>query len=634
MEQGSGPWDSKGGHTREAIYRHVLDARPPTAHLPPELRERILSFSAPEDVVFGIRLSCKEWGLCHRDPVYSTAHFSRPLPGHVVDTAWCLEGAQEAMQQLTLRQKLLTLSTAAASGCEANVDFAWQLLQPHVFPELLRTDHYRHIVRGVRPPETDLGSAAVASGLAHLLPSLAQRCPVLLNPARTLEAAARHCDLAGLQAAWEAVGQRLESFIPEGFAAAQSPWHRMTCAAASSESSDAIAKMDWVLDKAGLFNRQTVLRVDVCGAATASGDLARLAWLRGMRYPWGTAAVLASVVRHADLGFIQRLEQEGGYLPPAEEAGAWASDVVLCEAAGSPRDSAAKLLWLAGRGVALGSRKAMRAAAACGNVEAVQLLGGQLEQEPAGEAGEAAAILEAAVSSGSVPVAAWLPPDGYPWSHGCFEAAFRGGPGNLAMVRWLLQEGCPWGHLCIEDVISDWPADTPADSEALAEAVRLLVEAGVPAEQGTPVTCLAAAAQRQPSSALLALQELFPAAALDVSHCLQAAASGCGALLEALVGMGVCDKHRGSIEAVMYADAARNGDRGTLACLQRLGLPLGKGVLAAAIQQRAPVPALQWLVEQGAPRAGAEEAVLGVPYPLREEVEAWLQGLPGPSGDQ
>ncbi len=56
----------------------------------------------------------------------------------------------------------------------------------------------------------DVGSAAVASGLARRLPSLAQRCTGLLDPVRTMEAAAIHCDLAGLQAEWEVVGQRLQ----------------------------------------------------------------------------------------------------------------------------------------------------------------------------------------------------------------------------------------------------------------------------------------------------------------------------------------------------------------------------------------------------------------------------------------
>ncbi len=342
-----------------------------------------------------------------------------------------MEGAQAAMKQLTFHQKLMVLSTAASSGCEANVQFAWQLLQPHVFPELLRTECYQtrlDLYSGQRP---DLGSAAALSGLAHLLPSLAPRCSGLLNPGRTMEAAARHCDLAGLHAAWGAVGQRVQSFNQEGRATAQGTWQRLACAAAESETSDALATLDWVLQAAGRY-RRTVLHADVCGAAAALGDLARLAWMRDRGFPWGTPAVLVEVVRHAGLGFVQRLEQEGGYLPPAEDAGAWASEGVVAAAA-SQRDGVGKLQWLAGRGAAW---QAWLAAVGCGNLEAVQLLAGQQGQEPAKGEGGAAAILAPAVSSGSVPLVTWLRQVGYPWCQRCFEFAFW--RGDLPMMQWLL----------------------------------------------------------------------------------------------------------------------------------------------------------------------------------------------------
>ncbi len=123
-----------------------------------------------------------------------------------INSGVVLEGAAAALQHLPFRCKLKTLSRAAESGCEANVELAWQLLQPHVFPELLQTSHYNDFSH----PARDVGSAAVSSGLAHLLPSLEQRCPGLLDPGRTLEAAARQCDLAGLQAAWGLLGRRLQ----------------------------------------------------------------------------------------------------------------------------------------------------------------------------------------------------------------------------------------------------------------------------------------------------------------------------------------------------------------------------------------------------------------------------------------
>ncbi len=54
----------------------------------------------------------------------------------------------------------------------------------------------------------------MVSGLAHLLPSLEQRCPGLLEPQRTLEAAARQGDLAGLQVAWGLLRLRLPEALP------------------------------------------------------------------------------------------------------------------------------------------------------------------------------------------------------------------------------------------------------------------------------------------------------------------------------------------------------------------------------------------------------------------------------------
>ncbi len=623
-------------HTKGAMNgTQVLEGRPPTAHLPPELRQRIVSLLAPHDVAFGLRLSCREEGVCYREPVYRTASLSQPVPGHVVDTAWCLGGAQAAMKQLTLYQKLMTLSTAAASGREANVEFAWRLLQPHVFPELLRTEGYwTRLTQWYRLGRLgqwpDLGCAAVASGLAHLLPSLAQRCPALLDPARTLEAAARHCDLAGLQAAWGALGPQLQSSIRKNLPAAWDTWYRVMRAAATSEAPDVTAKMGWVV---GMAKRHRVglaaSHSDVYGGAAASGDLSRLAWLRDSDFPLCTVEMLEAVVRDADLVFIHRLEQEGGYLPPAEEAETWTSERVVAAAAASTRDSATKLRWLAGRGAALGSRKALRAAARSGNLEAVQLLAGQGGQEPAGREGEAGAVLDAAVRSGSIPVAAWLRQAGYPWGYGCFDAAFR--RGDLPMVRWLLEASCPRGRYSIEDAVGTWPADTPADSGRLVDVLRLLAAAGWRAWPG----CLAAAAERQPDQVLVALRELLaPAAQPDFrSSGFLAAASGCEATLEALVGMSeLQDEHGAGLEAAKrrYVDAAANGDRASLECLVRLGVPLGEGVLAAAIQQQAPVPALQWLVEQGAPRGGAEEALVGAPPQRREEVEALLRGLPEP----
>lgn len=84
-----------------------------------------------------------------------------------------------------------------------------------------------------------------------------------------------------------------------------------------------------------------------------------------------------------------------------------------------------------------------------------------------------------------------------------------------------------------------------------------------------------------------------------------------------------------------YASAAQNGDRGTLTCLYRLGVPMGEGVLAAAIKAGAPLPALRWLVGHGASTqsALAPRTLSGVciryTLDMERQVVAWLLGLNG-----
>lgn len=77
-----------------------------------------------------------------------------------------------------------------------------------------------------------------------------------------------------------------------------------------------------------------------------------------------------------------------------------------------------------------------------------------------------------------------------------------------------------------------------------------------------------------------------------------------------------------------------NGDRGTLACLHRLGVPMGDGVLAAAVESIAPLPALRWLGGHGpSTQLAVASAMLNSPgsHFLRnlvgQEVKAWLQGF-------
>ncbi len=674
----------------------------PVVELPPELLQRTASLLPPNDLALGWRLTCKEAARRFNEPHQRTVHMSRPLPGHAATSPLCMAAAESALRQLTFRRKLLVLSTAACSGCEANVGFAWRLLQPHVFPELLRTDHYGELLRREPPvvvsmqlgagagdgtgtcsaefdryKVTDVGSAAVASGLSHMLPFLEQRCPGLLNPGATLEAAAHHCDLQGLQAAWELVKERppssLTAHIPSQPGAFVFPhitcqkqlqelWWRVMAAAACSSTPDAIAKMAWVL---GTKPRADVKLIgpeeNLCGAAAASGDMSRVRWLRERGFPWCTGEVLQAVVHHADLSIIQQLEQEGGCLPPPPGHGGSSSsssssikDAVFT-AAGASRDAVGKLRWLADRyGAALVQADAVEDAAWLGNLEPVQFLlehcrGQGASPEGAapadGAGGEAAALPAAAlgyaVGSGSVPTASWLHhAAGYPLHAMFYLAACANG--DLPMVRWLLDAGCRRHWLGLGNIVHVWPSGVAADGERLVEAVRLLAAAGWPAKgRACDHPLLMAARGGQPWSVLCMLRELLPLEyrEIGIETAREAAATGCEAALEGLVGLGVCKAYGVNLQVTWYAVAARNGDLGALSCLRRLGVPLRERVVAAAVSVGVPVPSLRWLLDQGATWSSLEErealeglrtmpAYGGVHrHQAAGEVRAWLQGL-------
>ncbi len=109
-----------------------------------------------------------------------------------------------------------------------------------------------------------------------------------------------------------------------------------------------------------------------------------------------------------------------------------------------------------------------------------------------------------------------------------------------------------------------------------------------------------------------------------------AAGFGCEALLEWLA-----EHHPGCLADQLFADSpyvvpAVNGDRGTLTALRRLGVSWGAtDVVVRAVRRGCPVPALRWLVEQGAPAGGARamEAAVAGSGCYRSKERAWLRGL-------
>ncbi len=160
--------------------------------VPRDLLFRILALLAPNDLALSGRLACKDAAQHFQRPQHCTAFLGQPLPSHVsalvssslssVPTpttaatatesfpdasSWFLTSTEEALRQLTFRRKLLLLSRATASGCEANVELACQLLQPHVFPEVLQSNFCHTVLQRGRSPQDpapDVGSVAVPLG--------------------------------------------------------------------------------------------------------------------------------------------------------------------------------------------------------------------------------------------------------------------------------------------------------------------------------------------------------------------------------------------------------------------------------------------------------------------------------------
>ncbi len=650
-------------------------AAPIVPRLLPDLLLYILSQLPPNERNLYARSSCKEFAeLCGMltPPLVLLSKELPEIPNGSILAAY--------MRNWPLRHQVRALVAAVKSGIEGNVRVVMQALEPRLFPELLQSTHYGsllqlHIGEALRlsterNPVPDVGSAAVVSGLVRLLPYLEQRCPGLLDPGSTLEAAARCCDLSGLQAVWELLGQRLLSSLQHDEPTLQEPiddlhevWRHMLAAAAGSPTPDAMAKMQWVMQTGQPRSRTPMVHAVIWGAAAGSGDMARLQWLRGQGCPWDTRCAVQSVLKHVDLPFLSSMES-AGHLPPASHP-SWAD--VAPAAAGSRKDSTGKLQWLAARGVVVGTWRAAEEAAECGNLAALQLLMPLWMQADLDHGRRVRRVSIAAAGSGHVPTAAWLTQQmGMPVvAQQLYDACYCG---DLPMVRWLLEAGHPADYLIPAHTVDLWPNRNPADGQHLLGVMQLQAEALGP-QALTKRAWEAAVHKGYPWPVLKVLQELVPAGAWDVpvpfEVSMGAAATGCEAVVEALVGLGALEGRQGADVAVAwYAGAAKNGDRGMLDCLVRLGVPRGEGVLAAAAQAGAPLPALRWLVEelgvplgegvlaaavragaplptlrwlveeQGAPVLAAE--VLGVLDNLEEyyrrvqergQVEEWLHGL-------
>ncbi len=548
--------------------------------VPPELITAVLSRLPPNEVALSVRRTCRAAAQHFAEEHHRTAAIGQPLPPHAA-SGTLGEEAEAAFRGLTFQHKLRTLSVAAASGSVTNLEVAWRLLHPCVFPELLTTDYY---LERLRQEDLDIsldaGTAAARSANMSALSWLLDRCPGLVNRSRSLEAAARHCPLPQLQEAWGLLSSADSSLSLND---------AVLGAAAESPTPDAVAKMEWLLQQGGCS-----LTPGTATAAARSGDLARLKWLQGRGCPFDNWGVLEAALRHADVLVAEWLVDEAGCpFPGRHVAGCLVS-------AAAASGSVAKLRWLQARGVLPEGPNGMLLApvAMAGQLDALRFV----HQQGRDMIVDSIAI-GLAVRSGDVGSVAYLLGAGCPVGEDVVYGWYiTGCKGGLAMLRWLLDKArVSASGLSVRNVIESWPRTTPADSRQLLEAVRLVAplgrsSGGRAAKEAVAALCLAA--DRGDLGLLRYLHEEL-GGELGPSVLAGAARGGCEAMLEWLVEQGCGAGETGAMDDC-YLAAGGRGNLGTLVCLRSLGVPWGEGLLLKAVQQCLPLPVMQWMWGQGA----------------------------------
>ncbi len=590
--------------------------------VPFDLLGRVLEMLEPNDRAIYGRFVCKAAWKRLSQLHHRTARFSLPLPQHFDGLAW-QPHLQQAFKQLTFPRRMRIISVAASSGSEANLELAWGLLRPCLFPELLpkphapeSADHYSLWFHGA-----DAGTAAVRSGHAHLLLWLVLHgCP--LDPYAALNAAAEHCDPAGLQQAWELLGGN-------GYTGYKTL--RALAKAAAKSAGDAAAKLSWLwrltLAEEIPQDRQQQLLLSAAEGAATSGNLPVLRWLWEQGLDLRAAGqgrgqgVLVVALQHGHVAVADWLVDEAGCPLPQQEQQAQERRHLWERAASG--GSVEAMRWLLRRGVQV-YRSAMECAARAGQLEAVQFLHGECSLElTEGDFAEAA-------GSRSVPTAAWLLQAGCPMSPGAYLYAAMAG--DVGMVRWLAQEaGCPVGQDALVNCVRYWPMGQCSGAD-LEQALRVMVGAGclLPPPSATP--CMDAAAGHGDLPLLRYLHEEL-GVGFGPGVLAAAARVGCVAVVEWLVEAG-CRAGEGQGECNPYLEAGQCGDLATLSCLRRLGVPWGVGAYWGfgrgdrVGHGQVPLPVLRWMVEQGVPwREAAVQEELRVARERGEYIDtvAWFE---------
>ncbi len=618
------------GHNKTAAQEPHRSRNSGSSSLPTALQLHVLSLLPPNDRALSGRFACRDAADALSGPQHCTASLSQPLPPHAAP--WAQEAGKQHVRQLPFRHKFQLLSTAARSGSEANLEVAWALLEPSVFPELLQNEQDRY------NPYPDPGVATVRAGHVHLLGWLLRRCPGLVQPDKVLEAAALHRPLAELQQAWETLRDHINSGNMSSTSRSSSlngsrrgRVHLLQVvlnAAAQSLTPDALGKMEWLLAGAGSCRLQPT----TAAAAACSGDLGRLRWLRDRGCPF-SQYTLPAVLEQASLPVAQRLVGEGVHeLPPrageGEDSSSW-SWKALMHAAARSSNGVAKLRWLQEQGApsltGVGARLAQDlalVAVGAGQVEVVQYLvsavrPAALIQDPYDQN----RFGEAATKSGSTQMVEYLVQEaGWALSHRAYEWAAE--VGGLAMIRWLaLEAGVSAAGCNLGPMVAQWPCSTQADSRDLLEAVQLLVGAGC-WETYAKRDAIAVAARRGDLALVQYLHRWLPGRlSVGQYQWAEAVSGGCEALLEWMAQQpGWRDKMVSS-----YRGPVSIGDKGTVAALRRLGVPWCHQnlLVCAVVYWGCELPVLRWLAEQSAPVGDRGE--------LQEAVEAAVQrrGLVG-----
>lgn len=683
--------------------------------LPTHVILHTLELLPPNDIAANGRRACKEAACCFAAPAQRTVRISQPLSAAaaaawqeaaaaaaasstaaaVVPSAAAAATAAKAMtmeddgdgnsggngslRHLSRAGKQLALCAAASSGSHINLELAWGLLQPCLFPGLPPAAYYyRDLGQGTGRTafHADPGVAAARSGHANLLPWLLSR-GLVLRPERALAAAARHCDLAAMQGAWGLLAPVLEplgdtqhhattasngvqrsavdaiDWAIEQASYRLGSWRAgVLTGAVGSSTPDAMDKVDWLCADCGCDSKW-MEQEEVLRAAVLSGDPGRMRSLhaRGWLGRACLVHVLPLSLRHdTSLDLAQWLVTEVGF-PRASNMGDEQFRVsVAVAAAAAACDGIGRLQWLRSQGMYDIPWSALWSAARNGRLETVRFLHEEegLRLHPS--------MFSDAAASGHVPTAAYLLQRGCPMT----PDAIRSAPldGDLSMLRWLLHDAkCLWDARNPPEMLRRLlavmcpvrPSSVPMGTSTTAgeeggsavAAVRLLLQTGV------------LAASMQGSSAIM--DHVLSYGRTDVARVLldeggfslppmalkYAVESGCEGLLEWLVVRRRC---QAPPCCPVYVHAAKAGDMATLECLKRLGVPVCEGTLRAAVIEGCPVAVLQWLVERSG-AGGTEQDVRAalkaaegrvgmsmgpVSREIREEpgrVVEWLRGL-------